>query len=328
MADSTRVYVGTVGQSLWRSRDGGLTFARASAGAPMEGDVRALLVHPDDPNCLHLGTETGLFVSRDGADRWERLGSSLDRQIWSLARDPRNPDHLLAGTCPAAIYRSEDDGRTWERLNAPMPDRCVNGAPLTPRVTCVLIDPDASTIYAGIEIGGLRRSRDGGRTWDELGEGLSSPDIHGLASVRQRRGTGKRVLLATTNNDVNRSADDGETWAPLHVSREFPWPYTRACVVSPHDPHTVWIGAGNGPPGNQGALYRTPDAGETWERLGLPQITNSTVWNIAFHPADPNRVYASSISGQLYRSLDGGDSWSKLPREFGEVRALAWTPGG
>jgi hypothetical protein len=50
------------------------------------------------------------------------------------------------------------------------------------------------------------------------------------------------------------------------------------------------------------------------------------MWNFAVHAADPNLVYANSVSGQVYRSVDGGASWLKLPREFGEIRALAWTP--
>lgn len=325
MADSTVVYVGTVGQSIWRSRDGGLTFARASTGVPSESDIRAVLVHPDHPRVLHLGTETGLFVSTDGADSWERVPSPLDGQVvWSLARDPRSPETLLAGTAPAGLYRSGDGGRTWVELDARMPERCTNGAPLTPRVTCIVFDPLDGTLFAGVEIGGVRRSRDGGRTWDVLTAGLSSEDIHGLAPVWV---DGRRILLATTNNDVNRSEDDGETWTPLGVSAHFPWSYTRACAVAAGDPSAVWVGAGNGPPGNQGSLYRTRDCGETWERLGLPQVTNSTIWNLGFNPVDPRRVYVSSISGQLFRTLDGGDSWSRLPMEFGEVRALAWTPG-
>src|SRR5512146_1512892 len=104
--------------------------------------------------------------------------------------------------------------------------------------------------------------------------------------------------------------------------RAFPWPYTRACVVSAD---AVWVGAGNGPPGNQGGLFRTYDLGASWERLPLPQIANSTIWNLAFCRADPRRVYCTSISGQIYRSLDRGMSWTKLPVEFGEIRALAWT---
>jgi photosystem II stability/assembly factor-like uncharacterized protein len=204
-----------------------------------------------------------------------------------------------------------------------MPERCTNGAPLTPRVTCITADPVDGALFVGVEIGGVRRSRDGGRTWDVLTRGLSSEDIHGIAAVWN----GRRTLLATTNNDVNRSEDDGETWTPLNVGAHFPWSYTRACAVAAEDPHTVWVGAGNGPPGSRGGLYRTPDAGRTWERLGLPQVTNSTVWGLGFHPADPRRVYVTSVSGQLYRTLDGGDSWTKLPMEFGEVRAVAWTPG-
>jgi hypothetical protein len=50
------------------------------------------------------------------------------------------------------------------------------------------------------------------------------------------------------------------------------------------------------------------------------------VWNIAVHPADPALIYASTISGQVFRTFDGGDRWEKLRREFGEIRALAWTP--
>lgn len=324
MADSTLVYIGTVGQSLWRSRDGGLTFSRATQGAPSECDVRALLIHPEQPQVLHLGTETGLFVSHNGADSWERVSCPMDgMQIWSLARDPANANVLLAGTCPADLWRTGDGGTTWEKLDASIPRHCVGGAPLTPRVTCITFDARDGAIFAGVEIAGARRSRDGGRTWDVLTEGLSSQDIHGLAAIWN----GRRTLLATTNNDVNRSDDDGDTWSPLRVGQVFPWHYTRACAPAAADPHTVWVGAGNGPPGNQGGLFRTHDAGSTWERLGLPQVANSTIWNLAFHPSDPRRVYATSVSGQLYRTLDGGDSWSKLPIEFGEVRAVAWLPG-
>ncbi len=58
----------------------------------------------------------------------------------------------------------------------------------------------------------------------------------------------------------------------------------------------------------------------------MPGRANSTIWNFAVHPADPQLIYASSVSGQVYRSLDGGSSWRRLAREFGEVRSLAWAP--
>jgi photosystem II stability/assembly factor-like uncharacterized protein len=318
------VYIGTVGQSVWRSEDGGLTFRRASGGLHSESDIRALLIHPENPRLLHAGSETGLFRSDDGGDNWERCSGPLEGlQVWCLARDPRDADLLYAGTCPAGLYRSADGGRRWQPLNAHMPDRCVGGAPLTPRVTCITLDPRDGALFAGVEIAGARRSRDGGERWEVLGEGLSSQDVHGLASVWRH---GRRVLLATTNNDVNRSDDEGDTWRPLNVGSVFPWPYTRACGAPPGDVEAVWVGAGNGPPGDQGGLYCTRDLGDTWERLPLPHVTNSTVWNFGFHAADVLRMYVTSVSGQVYCTRDGGDSWEKLPREFGEVRAVAWTP--
>jgi photosystem II stability/assembly factor-like uncharacterized protein len=325
--NQARVYVGTVGQSVWRSDDSGETFKRASAGLFSECEVRALAVHPARSEVIYAGTDRGCYRSESGGDSWEHQESPMDRtQIWSLAIDRSNPQILLAGVCPAAIYRSLDGGDTWQRLQVDMPDRC-EGTLIVPRVTCLTIDLDDSRrIYAGVEIGGARRSRDGGETWETLTRGLSSQDIHGLAVVPGRRPGSRRILLASTNNDVNRSLDDGDTWEPLNVGTVFPWPYCRAAASAPEDPDLVYLGCGNGPPGNQGALFRTRDGGSSWERMALPIAPNSTVWNLGFNAADPQRLYASSISGQLYRSLNGGASWQKMPHEFGEIRALAWVP--
>ena len=52
------------------------------------------------------------------------------------------------------------------------------------------------------------------------------------------------------------------------------------------------------------------------------------VMSVAVDPHDPERVFAGTFDRGIYRTLDGGDSWSKLPMEFGEVRALAWVPSG
>jgi photosystem II stability/assembly factor-like uncharacterized protein len=86
------------------------------------------------------------------------------------------------------------------------------------------------------------------------------------------------------------------------------------------------LGNGDGPPGSAGVVARSTDGGASWAVAGLPGRANSTVWNFAVHPADPALAYASSVSGQAYRSTDSGASWTKLPREFGEIRAPAWAP--
>src|SRR5262249_31735769 len=79
-------------------------------------------------------------------------------------------------------------------------------------------------------------------------------------------------------------------------------------------------------PASVGFVARSEDGGRSWQQTQLPGKVNSTVWNFATHAPDPRLIYASSVSGKVYRSQDGGRSWEKLEREFGEVRALAWTP--
>jgi photosystem II stability/assembly factor-like uncharacterized protein len=92
-------------------------------------------------------------------------------------------------------------------------------------------------------------------------------------------------------------------------------------------PEVIFLGNGDGPPGTVGAVARSTDGGVTWREESMPGRANSTVWTFAVHPADPSLVYAASVSGGVYRSTDGGAAWEKLPREFGEIRALGWTPG-
>jgi photosystem II stability/assembly factor-like uncharacterized protein len=221
------------------------------------------------------------------------------------------------------LYRSDDGGETWAVAAATLETACPRI--LYTRVTTLVTDPDnADLAWAGVEIDGVHASRDGGRTWNAIGTGLSSRDIHALVAAPGP--TGGRRLLAATNNDLNVSDDGGATWKPLKIGGVLPWPYCRALAQPCGQPNVVLLGAGDGPPGGVGAVARSPDSGETWTVAATPGRTNSTVWAFAVHPADPALIYAASVSGELYRSIDAGLVWEKLDREFGEIRALAWTP--
>lgn len=319
-----RLYVGTIGEGLFRSLDGGDTFLRACDGMFVECDVRALVVHPDRPATLYLGSEFGVFASTDGADNWSPLLAPPEGlQVWSLALLPGRPKVMLAGTCPSRIFRSEDAGHTWTEARTRMTRDCPRI--MHTRVTCVVPDPaEADVVWAGVEIDGVHHSRDAGRTWEPLGTGLSSRDIHALVVFPSTNG--RRQLLAATNNDLNRSSDGGHTWEPLAIGNSLPWSYCRTLAQPCGRPDVVLLGNGDGPPGSVGIIGRSEDGGATWRAADMPGRANSTIWNYAVHPADPQLVYASSVSGQVFRSTDGGVSWQKLAREFGEIRALAWTP--
>jgi photosystem II stability/assembly factor-like uncharacterized protein len=316
--------VGTIGEGLFRSTDGGESFRRACDGTFVECHVRALAVHPRDPRTLVMGSELGLFRSTDGADSWSRVESPVNgRQVWSVLLLPHDPDVILAGTCPSRLFRSGDGGRSWTEPPVQILQECPRI--MHTRVTTLAADlDDPDTVWAGVEIDGLYRSRDTGRSWQPVGQGLSSRDIHAFVIVP---GNGRpQRLLASTNNDVNLSTDGGATWQSLQLPASLPLPYFRGMAQQCGRPEVVFLGNGDFPPGTEGIVARSTDGGATWQPWRLPGRANSTVWNFAVHPADPELIYASSVSGQVYHSTDGGTSWAKLAREFGEIRALAWTP--
>jgi photosystem II stability/assembly factor-like uncharacterized protein len=320
-----RLYVGTIGEGLFRSLDGGDSFRRTCEGMFMECHVRALAVHPKQPDTLYLGSELGLFISRDGAESWTKLPAPLDgMQVWSLWIVPQRPEVLIVGTCPSRLFRSEHGGQTWSEAAARLERECPRL--LWTRVTCIVGAPDdPNVLWAGVEIDGVHQSRDGGRTWQAIGNGLSSRDIHCLVVLPVEAGQ-PHHLIAATNNDLNSSDDDGASWQPLHIGQTMPWSYCRALIQPCGRPQEILLGNGDAPPGSAGVIGCSTDGGASWRLADMPGRANSTMWNFAVHPADPQMIYASSVSGQLYRSLDSGASWQRLPREFGEIRALAWTP--
>lgn len=291
----------------------------------VECDVRALAAHPRDPQVIYAGTSEGLYRTRDGGERWEPVDSPMNRLvIWSLLIDPRAPETLFVGTRPAHLFRSVDSGRSWVELRTTFAPHCNNI--IFNRVTAILSDPvDPVRLWAGVEIDAVWHSADRGETWVPGEAGLSSRDIHSMVAV-PARGGGAR-LLASTNNDLNSSPDGGRTWAPQRLAERAEWPYFRGMAQKADDPGVILLGNGDAPPGRVGAIWVSRDGGVGWEKATLPCVPNSTVWGFATHAADPERIYAHTVSGELYESGDGGRTWAKLPREFGEIRALLWLPG-
>jgi photosystem II stability/assembly factor-like uncharacterized protein len=122
------------------------------------------------------------------------------------------------------------------------------------------------------------------------------------------------------------SEDLGDTWEPFGIREKWPLPYARGIAVKPDDPGVLFAGCGETTTGEKGHVLRTTSFGESWDILPLPTQPNATVWGLATHPADPNRIVAFSLFGEVYVSEDAGASWRKIAREFGEIRAAIWVP--
>ena len=221
--------------------------------------------------------------------------------IWVLAVDPVDPDTIFAGTRPSALFRTRDAGRSWEKLSVDLVDECPNV--VVPRVTALVVDPvDHNSVWAGIEVDGVRHSSDGGDTWETVDAGITDPDIHHMAVTMGP----PKTLLTITPGEVFSSTDDGVTWEALGAAPQVSLPYCRAVAVKEDDPNVVYMGSGEGAYGGVGAVHRSTDMGRTWESIPLTVKPNGTVHNFGTHPSDPSFLAASSINGQVFRQLRRG----------------------
>jgi photosystem II stability/assembly factor-like uncharacterized protein len=327
MNNNVTVMVGSVGQGVHRSTDGGQTWSRISVGQGLHSDaiVRTLAVHPTNALEILCGTDLGLYKSVDSGASWSRVDSALNEFcVWSLAIDPTNPKVIFAGTgtpTPARIFRSNNGGLTWSQRPMDVADECA--AVGVPRITGIAIDPDNSkSIWAGIEVDGLRHSADGGDSWSRVGESIPNMDFHNVSVVS---GPPKRVF-AIVNNDAYFSEDEGESWESVRARENFPWTYSRGVCTSPANGKTLFVTIGDTTPGSDGAVMRSDDTGKTWERVSLPDQPNSAMWVVNLQAWDPEVVFAASRYGYLYRSDDAGHSWSRIGREFSEVSSIIWVP--
>ena len=147
----------------------------------------------------------------------------------------------------------------------------------------MLVDPvDQDTVYAGVEIDGVYRSRDGGETWAHVDNGITNPDIHGIAlSLGENKS-----LLVSTPHEIYASQDEGETFQSLAVTSSFPMPYCRWVAVKADDPQVLFAANGDAAIGNTGTIQRSMDGGKSWETPPLPVEPNSPLWNFATHSTE------------------------------------------
>lgn len=124
----------TVG--IYKSNDRGQSWSSVNSGlATLEVD--SIVVSPLDSQRLLAGTESGVFLSVNGGQRWS--GTSLREPVYGLLIDPADPSSVFAGT-EAGLYWSRNAGQTWERLTS-VPERPVNS---------IAMDAKGKVLYAAV----------------------------------------------------------------------------------------------------------------------------------------------------------------------------------
>jgi hypothetical protein len=273
---------------------------------------------------LFAAAGDGVYRSRDGGASWTRSGIDAG-EVWTIGVSPHVSGTLYAGTQPAHLFKSQDAGETWTEvtafLQAPGSERwCVPNSPQGARALAFAFDPfESQHLWAGVEVGGVVASDDGGTHWNANWVGPNA-DVHLLLAHPVRKG----VLFATTGygrNDANptqpamagpyRSEDGGATWRYLGDGMAVH--YTRPMCIDPRSPHVLTIpgvpdvrSSIRDPEGARCVLYRSEDDGESWRSLGDSDHAPSAARLTAVAP-DPE------VSGGVVVGTETGEVWRVTP---------------
>lgn len=258
-------------------------------------------------------------------------GVSL-KQIWQITPGPADqPNTLYCGVEPAALFRSQDGGATWDLV------RGLFDHPHRPRwqpggggmcLHTILPDPAGrGRIVVAISAAGVYRSDDGGRSWQARNHGVRAeflPDKHPefgqcVHKIVQHPSKPDRLFLQN-HWGLYRSDDGGDSWKD--VANGVPSDFGFAMAMHPHDAETVYILPLKSDefrcvPEARLRVYRSRNAGDSWEPLtrGLPQknafetVLRDGMVADAAHPAG---IYFGTRSGKIYGSADEGSSWQLL----------------
>ena len=364
--NSVRVLVGTHKGAFVLSSDG--KRQKWDVSGPHFGGWELYHVKgsPADPNRLYASQSTGWFGqliqrSNDGGQTWEPVGNQFTydgvpgthqwydgtphpwefKRVWHLEPSATDPDVVYAGVEDAALFRTDDGGKTWGELSGLR--KHGSGPQWAPGaggmcLHTILVDPsDPQRIFIAISAAGAFRTVDGGVTWQAINKGLRSdhipdPDaevghcVHRIAMHPSR----PDVLFMQKHWDVMRSDNAGDSWQ--EVSGNLPTDFGFVIDVHAHEPETIYVVPIKSdhlhyPIDGQLRVYRSKSGGNEWEALtrGLPQkdcYVNVLRNAMAIDKLDSCGVYFGTTGGQVYGSSDAGDTWAPIVENLPSVLSV------
>ena len=321
-------YFGATGGGLWKTTDGGTTWAPVTDGQIATSSVGAVAVAESNPDVVYLGMgETqlrgnvmqgdGVYRSVDGGRTWKHAGLADTQAIARIRVHPRDPDvayvaalgHPYGPNAARGVFRTTDGGAHWTKVL--FRDERTGASDLS-------IDPaDPRVVYAGLwEVyrkpwilwsggpgSGLFKSVDGGDTWTELTRNAGLPrGVIGKTAIAVSPADSRRLyaLVEAEDGGLFRSDDAGTTWTLANGARDLLQRafYFFRVNADPKDRDTVY---------SVNFLFqKSTDAGKSFQTIDTPHVDHHDLW---IDPGDTARMIVSTDGGASV-SVNGGRTWT------------------
>src|SRR5436190_7688468 len=283
---------------------------------------------------------SAVWRSPDLGETWEHSSEGLnygengDRKLSKVSSLAAAHGRVLVGAEQVGIFESRDGGQSWSVLSTlegePGSESWNDPAQQPPAhlgVSAIHPDPDdRGRFWAIVQGYGLFETTDDGKTWAPRNRGLRAdwPREHEevgfcVHKIARSPVDGDR-FFQQNHVGMHRSDDGAHTWT--EITEGLPSEFGFAAAVHPHDRDTFYVvpldpGHGRVMPNGEAAVWRTRDAGSSWQKLanGLPQedahLGVLREGMTADRRDDPG-LYFGTSTGQVFASVDEGETWTEI----------------
>ena len=321
-------YFGAVGGGLWKTMDGGATWAPVTDGQIRSASVGAVAVSETHPDIVYIGmgescirgnimAGDGVYRSTDAGKTWNHVGFAASENISRIRIHPTNPEIVYVAALgkhsapnhERGVYKSTDGGRSWRRVLF-RDDRTgavdISIDRTNPNVMYAALWESFRkeyTMSSGGPGSGLFKSSDGGETWTEITRNPGMPSgVVGRIGVAVSDANPNRVyaLVENENGGLFRSDDAGATWTLVNTNRAIrqrAFYYTHV-FADPKNADVVYM--------QNTALFRSADGGKTTTTLGGTHGDHHDLW---IDPDEPAHLVDGNDGGGAV-SANTGQSWT------------------
>ena len=322
-------YFGATGGGLWKTTDGGETWAPVTDGQIRSSSVGAVAVSESNSDVVYIGTGEscirgniqpgdGMYKSTDAGKTWTHIGFRESQNISKIRVHPTNPDVVWAAVfgnygvpnAERGIFKSTDGGRTWRKV--------LYRDPKTAGVDLSIDPSNPNVIYAamweayrveyqmssGGPGSGLFKSTDGGETWTELTRNPGMPQgMMGRIGVSVSGADPNRVyaLVENENGGLFISDNAGATWTLANGSRNIrqrAFYYTHVTADTKNRDVVYLLNT---------SAFKSTDAGRTMTSIG--QGTHGDHHDLWVDPDNPQHLVIANDGGGAV-STAGGQGWT------------------